>query len=266
MRPWIWPGLWQYQAMRVPSTLFAWALAGFTFAQGTEKTVHTDTGTVVLHYFITGQLSTKAWTDADERWGHSWAYDRRGKVIFDRQTRRIGGHASVDYRYHPNGGISRAEVSDAPDGGIQWFRSTTTFDTAGVQTGYSEDGWDNDGPILRPRVSPPPTPAQPAYKQEEVREQRLFTNEYFVVARKNCRVQLRPKQTSPAAKNVDATMLKGDTLRGGTYSLGERFDPPLEHVAVTATNRRGKPKYKVVRTESVQVNAEHRRWYMIVGR
>ncbi len=253
-------------SMRTATAFLAFSAPLLLSAQGKESTVKTDTGTVVLHYFTTGQLSTKAWMDVDNRWGHSWAYDRRGKVSFDRQTRRIAGHASVDFRYHLNGAISRAEVSDAPDGGIQWYRSTTTFDTAGVQTGFSEDGWDNDGPILRPRVSPPPTPAQPAYKQEEVREQRLFTNEYFVVARKNCRVQLRPKQTSPAAKNLDATLLKGDTLRGGTYSLGERFDPPLQHVAVTATNRRGQPKYKVIRVDNVQVNAEHRRWYVIVGK
>ncbi|MBS1567901.1 MAG: hypothetical protein JST45_00525 [Bacteroidetes bacterium] len=253
--------------MRYPSTLLAWALTVFTFAQGTEKTMHTDSGTVQLHWFTTGELSTKAWTDADNRWGHSWAYDRKGQVIFDRQTRRIGGHASVDYRYHPNGGISRADYSTMPDGGIQWYESTTTFDEDGKQTGFSERGLDNDGP-MRPHVTVPADPPSPvpAYKQEEVHEQRLFTNEYFVVARKNCRVQLRPKQPGPAAENIDATLLKGDTLRGGTYSMGERFDPPLGQVAVIATNRRGKPKYKVLRTDSVQVSAEHRRWYMIVGR
>ncbi len=251
--------------MRTATAFLAFSAPLLLSAQGKESTVKTDTGTVVLHYFSTGQLSTKAWMDKDNRWGQSWTYDRRGKVIFDRQTRKIAGHASVDFRYHPNGAVSRAEYSDAPDGGIQWYRSTTTFDTAGVQTGFSEDGWDNDGPI-RPRVSPPPTPAQPAYKQEEVREQQMFTNEYFVVARKNCRVQVRPKHPSPAAKDLDATLLKGDTLRGGTYSLGERFDPPLEHVAVTATNRRGKPKYKVLRVDSLQVNAEYRRWYLIVGK
>lgn len=249
--------------MRIPTCLLACTASLLLSAQGPESTVKTDTGTVVLHRFTTGQLSSKAWMDADNRWGHSWAYDRTGKVIFDRQTRKVGGHASVDFRYHPDGAVSRAVYSNMPDGGIQWYKITTTFDTAGVQTGFSEEGRDNDGPI-RPHVSPAPAP--PAYKQEEVREQQMFTNEYFVVARKNCRVQLRPKQTSPAAKDMDATLLKGDTLHGGAYSMGERFDPPLQHVAVTATNRRGKPKYKVVRVDSVQVNDERRRWYLIVGR
>lgn len=79
-------------------------------------------------------------------------------------------------------------------------------------------------------------------------------------------MQLRPQQTGPAAKNLAATLLKGDTLRGGLYSLGERFDPPLAHVSITATHRRGRPKYKVIRVDSVQVNAAHRRWYLVVGR
>lgn len=221
-------------------------------AQSRTKTVETDSGRVELHYFTTGQVSTKAWMDKDQRWGHSWAYDPAGNVIFDRQTRRVGGHASVEYRYHPNGGISRAEYSDAPDGGIQWYQSSTTFDEQGRQTGFSEQGWDNDGP-MRPHIKMPtgPLPAPAVLKQEEVREQQMFTNEYFVVARTNCRIQLRAKQPSPAAKDLDATLLKGDTLRGGTYSMGERFDPPLGQVSVTATNRRGKANYKVLRTDSV---------------
>lgn len=252
--------------MRIATTLLACTASLLLTAQGKESTMKTDTGTVVLHWFTTGQLSSKAWMDVDNRWGHSWAYDRSGNVIFDRQTRRIGGHASVDFRYHPNGAVSRADYSTMPDGGIQWYKSTTTFDTAGVQTGFSEQGWDNEGPLHPGIVKPERTVPKPAIPTKTVMEQHLFTNEYFVVARKNCRVQLRPKQPSPAAKNMDATLLRGDTLRGGTYSMGERFDPPLGQVDVKATNRRGKPKYKVLRTDSVQVGPEHRRWYLVIGR
>ncbi len=229
------------------------------WAQGTEKTATTDTGTVTLHFFVGGGISTKAWTDTTGRWGRCRAYNKHGAVIYEQQTRNVGGHATVWFRYHPNGGISRAEYSTMPDGGIQWYRSITTFDTAGNQTGFWEEGRDNQGP-MGPRLAPAPAPKQ------AVRVQHLYTNEYFVVARKNCRVQLRPQQTGPDAKNLDATLLKGDTLRGGIYSLGERFGPPLAHVAITATDRRGRPKYKVLRVDSVQVNAAHRRWYLVVGR
>ena len=67
--------------MRIPTSLLACTASLLLSAQGPESTVKTDTGTVVLHRFTTGQLSSKAWMDADNRWGHSWAYDRTGKVI-----------------------------------------------------------------------------------------------------------------------------------------------------------------------------------------
>lgn len=261
-----WRGLWPVPAMRLTAAILACSTSLLLSAQGKESTEKTDTGTVVLHWFTTGQLSSKAWMDADDRWGHCWAYDRQGRVIFDRQTRNVGGHASVHFRYHPNGAVGRVEYSTAPDGGIQWYKSTTAFDPEGNQTGFNEQGSGTEGPVHPGLVKPERPMIMPGTPQRAIREQQLFINEYFVVARKNCRVQLRPKENSPAAKNIDATLLKGDTLRGGMYSLGERFDPPLEQIALTATNRRGKARYKVLRTDSMQVNAEHRRWYLILGR
>lgn len=253
--------------VRALFTFIALAVTLLLSAQGKEKTVSTDTGAVVLHYFTTGQLSSKAWMDANDRWGHSWAYDKNGRVIFDRQTRKIGGHASVDFTYHLNGAVSKADVSDAPDGGIQWYRSTTTFDTIGKQTSFTEQGMGNDGPIPGPGIVRPQRPQiVTSPTNETVHEQRMFINEYYLVARKNCRVQLRPKQTSPAAKDLDATLLKGDTLRGGTYSLGERFAPPLEQLTITATNAKGRKQYRVQRVQSVQVGEDHRKYYLIIGR
>lgn len=256
--------------MRTTSTLIALAASLLLSAQGRERTVKTDTGTVVLHYFTTGQPSSRAWTDADNRWGHSWAYDRSGRVIFDRQTRAIGGHASVTYSYHPNGAVSKAEVSDAPDGGIQWYRSTTTFDSEGEQTGFTEQGVGNDGPIPGPGVRvvrEPPKVTTPA-PQETVREQRMFTNEYFVVNRyrRPVRVELRPNQLSPAAQHINATLVKGDTLRGGTYSMGEQWVGPLSQMTVRVCPAKGRKKLGVVRTDSMQLTPDHRRYYLIVGK
>ncbi|MCO6481261.1 MAG: hypothetical protein J5I62_00560 [Flavobacteriales bacterium] len=231
-------------------------------AQGKIETVKNDSGTFVLHRFTTGELSSKEWTDKDGRWGRSWAYDRQGHVIYEQQTRRFAGHASVDFRYHPNGAVSRADYSTMPDGGIQWYKSTTTFDENGKQTGFSEEGWDNYGPI-RPHAVRPSTPS---YEQREVYEQQMFKSEYLVVADRRCHVGLQPKAQSPAAPQVDAIMAKGDTLYGGYYSIGESWDDPLKHVEVSATSRNGKRKYQVVRTDMVQVSPDHRRYYFIVGK
>lgn len=238
--------------MRIPATLLVLGASLLLSAQAGSRTLQTDTGTVVLHFHATGAISTLEWTDAAGRQGHSWAYDRDGKVIFHRGTRRFAGHESVDFRYHPNGAVREATYSRAPDGGIQWYKSTTTFDPEGEQTGHSEQGRDNHGPLPRIDI---PTPGQ-----------HLFINEYFVVARRNCRVQLRPMRPSAAAQDLDATLLKGDTLRGGAYSLGERFVPPLGQVRVTATNAKGRRPYRVERVDSVQVSPEHRQWYLVLGR
>jgi hypothetical protein len=167
----------------------------------------------------------------------------------------------VDFRYHPNGAVSRADYSTMPDGGIQWYRSTTTFDANGKQTGFNEEGQDNYGPIPPHVTTTPP-------RKEYVQEQRLFTNEYFVVNgyRKPVRLKLRPRQTSPAAKNIDATLLKGDTLRGGTYSMGEQWVEPLTQVTVNVKPAKGRKKLGVVRTDTVQVSPEHRRYYLVIGK
>lgn len=234
-------------------------------AQGPVEIVKNDSGTFVLHRFTTGELSTKEWTDANNRWGHSWAYDREGHVIHQQQTRQFAGHASVDFSYHPNGAVSRAAYSTMPDGGIQWYKSTTTFDEAGKQTGFSEQGQGNDGPV------PPdiPWPARPAsYPQEIVREQRLFTNEYFVVNafRKPVRISVQPNQPSPLARDLDATLLKGDTLRGGSYTLGELRADPRTQVTVGAVPAKGRTKLGVVRVDSLDRDEAHRQYFLVLGK
>ena len=233
-------------------------------AQGQTETVKNDSGTFVLHRFTTGELSSKEWTDADNRWGRSWAYDRAGHVIYQQETRRFAGHASVDFHYHPNGAVSRADYSTMPDGGIQWYRSTTTFDEDGKQTCFSEEGWDNEGPIAPAVVQP----SKPVFKPGMVQEQRMFANEYFVVNayRRPVRVELRPKQASPAAKNMDATLLKGDTLHGGTYSMGELRVDPLSQVAVNVRPAKGRKKLGVMRVDSLDQSGEHRQYFFIVGK
>lgn len=233
-------------------------------AQGRSRTLSTDSGTVVLHYFTNGHVSTKEWMDTDERWGHSWAYDPQGQVIVDHYTRKVAGHASVHFEYHPNGGVSKAEFSDAPDAGIQWYRSITTFDPNGQRTGFSEEGHDDHDLIPNPGLlkRTPEVPAPP------VVEQRLFHNVYLVVNgdRKPCRVSLRPKAPSPLAQPLDATLLPGDTLRGGDFTLGEVWGDPLQQVAVTATDAKRRKAWTVVRVDTVQVSPEQRSYYLILRR
>ena len=224
----MWPELWQYPIMPyrilLPFLLAALA-ASSASAQGRARTLQTDSGRVVLHHFTTGQVSTKEWMDKDERWGRSWAYNRSGEVIFEGQTRRVGGHASVRFSYHSNGGVSKVETSDAPDGGIQWYKSTTTFDADGNKTGFNEYGRDNYGPIPRPdlRIMTEPEPPPQLPKQEVAICQRMFQSELFVVNPTNAavRVVATAKEPSPGLPGGTWTMAPGDTVRIGIFSKGE---------------------------------------------
>lgn len=249
------------------------ALSTVAYTQGRERTFKSDTGTVVVHYFTNGRVSTKVWVDKDDRWGRSWAYDATGKEIFSYQTRRIAGHASAHFSYHHNGAVSKIEVSDAPDAGIQWYRSTTTYDEQGNRTGFTEQGHDNHDIIPGPgvRVTEKPEMTEP-YKQEVVEEQRMFVTEVFVVnaSKYTCRMNVVAKQPSPALQNSDHTMAPGDTVRVGMYSTGEIYEEAEKHLVVSGKRWSKKLKkqvaYRILREEVTAVQPEARKYYLFIGR
>jgi hypothetical protein len=237
-------------------------------AQIGRQEVHTDTGKVVLHFFDSGEVSTLEWTDRDDRWGRSKAFKRDGTVIFDVPTRRIAGHAYARYTYHPNGAVHKVEFSSAPDGGIQWYRSTTTFDRDGDRTDFKEFGRDNYGIIPRPKVGTTGSPPDPP-QQEAMPCQRLFNNEVFVVNPTNAlvRVVATPKHASPAMPGGTFTLAPDDTLRIGSYTMGEAFPPWQDHLQLDLHKVvRGNRRQAVARTitEADQVGTEHRRLYVVI--
>lgn len=274
-----WPDLWLHRSVRpiLLSILLASSVAAFAqgpaAAGGRERTFTTDTGTVVIQYFTSGKVSTKAWMDKDDRWGRSWAYDATGKEFFSYQTRKIGGHASAHFSYHANGAVSKIEVSDAPDGGIQWYSSTTTYDEQGNKTGFSEHGHDNDGIIPGPAVRVTRTPQQIVpNKQEEVREQQMFITEVFVVnaSKYTCRMDLVAKQPSPAMQSGNYTLAPGDTVRVGIYSTGETYQEATMHLTIAAKRWSRKLKkqveYRILREEITSVQPEARKYFLFIGR
>ncbi len=266
--------------MRSLTTLLALLSVAALSAQIGRRELRTDSGIVVLHYHKSGPVSTKEWRDKDDRFGRSLAYKRDGTVIFEGGTRRIGGHASVHFSYHPNGAVSTAETSDAPDGGIQWYRSTTTFDEDGNRTGFWEYGRDNYGPILRPsapvRHEPlhpedPRLVGQPGHVEPTLPPcQRMFVNEVFLVngTRQAGKATVKSLRPSPALKDSEHTLAPGDTVRLGTYSMGERFAPPAAELTVEVRralrNRKKPAALGVLRTDEAPVSAEHRRYYLVV--
>ncbi len=66
-------------------------------------------------------------------------FDQRGEPIGTwTLLPRMSG---ISISFHPNGMVRRVRYSHQPDGGIQWYRSTTLFDKNGNITHFSEDAW-----------------------------------------------------------------------------------------------------------------------------
>jgi hypothetical protein len=236
-------------------------------AQLGRKEMRTDSGTVLLHFHATGEVSTREWMDAADRFGLSTAYDRSGKEIFRYDTRRIGGHASVHFSYHPGGAVSRAEVSDAPDAGIQWYRSITTFDQEGNRTGFTEES----NELMERTYTQPIGPTEEPVRMPEVAIcQQLFLNEVFLVnaTRHAGKATVKALRPSPALRDSEHTLAPGDTLRLGTYTIGQAFAPPGDQLSVEVRrllrNRRKPAATGMVRTDNAPVNDTTQRWYLVV--
>lgn len=103
-----------------------------------KTTNQSDGSTIKQCFHQNGKVSTLESWDKDKRFGAIKGYTNEGKELFSHGLRSVGGHASVSLAYFPNGQVEKVEFSDAPDGGIQFYNSTTRFDEKGKQTEFSE--------------------------------------------------------------------------------------------------------------------------------
>lgn len=101
-------------------------------------TAFSQQDTLHIHYFQSNEVSALI-VLSDNREGFAKAYSIDGKEIYSKSIRRFGGHESVEFRHFESGGVKEANYSSAPDGGIQWYKSTTYFDEVGNVTGFQEN-------------------------------------------------------------------------------------------------------------------------------
>ncbi|MEY3398154.1 MAG: hypothetical protein RL220_748 [Bacteroidota bacterium] len=265
--------------MKVLLTLLAIISSSISFAQHKCVETENDFGVTMDCHFKSGELSTREFMDAADRFGKATAYNIKGEVIFEKSTRRIGGHASVYFSYHENGAVSKAEFSDAPDGGIQWYKSVTTFDENGVQTWFHEMGYDERGlipPTIDEQVHRSPVdtvvvPAPPA--PDPAVCQMLHSNVVYLVneTKHGARAKVVAKNPSPMLSNNSYNLLPGDTVLVGSYSIGEMFDMPDNHMSVelerVELKKRRKPFKPVLEMHIVQaLDGTSRDYYLSVVR
>lgn len=154
--------------------LFQCLLTTVAFGQlNCKEKVTADKGSEKKCLHKNGKVSTLETWDQAKRWGQLKGYNSQGVELFSHSLRSFGGHAYAQIDYYPNGQVSKIYFSDAPDGGIQYYNSTTTFDENGAQTGFYETKYPNELELIKPyveEVKPQPVKKEPA-KEETVKEE-----------------------------------------------------------------------------------------------
>lgn len=121
------------------------------FAQLDCKTVaQSDGSTVKKCFHKNGTISTIETWDKYKRFGNLKVFNNQAKELFSCGLRTIGGNASAELIYFPNGQVEKIYYGDAPDGGIQYYNSTTQFDESGNQLSFDENKYPYELEILVP--------------------------------------------------------------------------------------------------------------------
>lgn len=198
-------------------------------------------------YFAGSRLvSTSVCYDREQHWGIAKAFNKKGEVIYQRQLRRIAGHSSVEFSWYGSGAIKTAAWSSAPDGGIQWYKSFTTFTEDGQINGEIEDSHDNRVTVHAPKTLPnaPTTvvPAKPAVAECAViyASEFWFTNftPFAVVATATHRY--RPTERYVIVLNP------GESKKCGQVILAQQFDEPTRTFDFSAMPSRSAAKQRLV--------------------
>lgn len=115
-------------------------IVGFTYAK--IDTLH-------IHYFSKGKVSSII-TMNQLKVGKAFAYNKKGKLIYEREVSRIYGSTMVHFTHHNNGVIKSALYTSRPDTGIQGYSTQSFFSKKGKfikETKESHDLFSTGNPI-----------------------------------------------------------------------------------------------------------------------
>lgn len=195
--------------------------------------VYAQKDTLHIHYFPSNELSSIIVLE-DNREGFAKAYNLTGKEIYSANIRRYAGHESVEFKHHGNGMVSQANYSSAPDGGIQWYKSTTSFDENGVVTNVQEYSHEN---LLSPiHVVPKPI-------VQEVVECAVI-HENIIVLHNHCRFSVEYVfSTNDEPKSV--VIQSGEIVEVFTYISAQITQKPSGVYEIQALSKKKRSKNKL---------------------
>ena len=93
-------------------------------------------------YFSDGGTAGSRCTDETGATATVRVYDHAGEVIGEWNLMLRPRTSSIDMTFHPDGMVRRVRYSWQPDGGIQWYRSTTVYDADGTVVDFYEASHD----------------------------------------------------------------------------------------------------------------------------
>lgn len=201
-------------------------------------------------YFKGGKVSTSQCFDTENRWGQARAFNKAGEIIYEKELRRIAGHSSVSFSFYENGGVKKAEWSSAPDAGIQWYHSSTSFSEDGNVTHEEHQNWD-DNPGTTIRRSPQkqlelPSREVVAPKQEEVKCAEIWLSEYWVRNTAPYSILVTASRKGNNAETHTATLKPRQSLKLGEMPGAQMFEDPSRYFTFEACPLKNDAKRKLI--------------------
>lgn len=208
-----------------------------------------------------GKVSTEEIWDFDKRFGSMRGFNNQGKELFFHYLRGVGGHASVSLEYFPNGQVSKVHFSDAPDGGIQFYNSTTKFDENGNQTEFYETKYPNEleiqwvEPVKMPEVVSEPKKEAPKQDVAEcaVIAQTQYKIENTTTSRVNLKITAVPNK-KVTAQSKEIVLESSEKLTFDTIFTAERPINEIIYAAEIISYTKARKNKNLKFVESVPVD------------
>ncbi len=224
--------------------------------------------TIHIHYFPNGKISTFSYID-ENRYGKAFAYNLKGEVIYENETRRIHGSAGVRFSHHANGMVKTAHYSSHPDGGIQWYRTTTTFNEKGEKISEIHDNYEGPGQpsphilietVPQPEKTIPETPLVeeqvptelpvPTIKKEIVECASIHQNFVEVINHTNFSIKVTFIYQN---KDTVIVLRSGEKIDGPTYISAEINSPLHQNMTFRyIPNRRKRNVREVIKSHQFE--------------
>lgn len=198
-------------------------LSTFSFSQDT-----------IVKKYKTGQIASREikrpWPQKDMtgyRDESVEVFNKKGEKVFTGNRRNYAGHSSVYLEYHKNGGVKKIICSDAPDAGIQWYKSWRELDEEGNVTSFSEDNHDKRTTIMSPTYyKPKENPSKPVVKKQEHNECAVPMQSGIVFINKSkskIEVLMVGKSGHLTGKTFQKTLNPNDSLITDSYTNAQKF-------------------------------------------